>query len=144
MRPTTFEHHQSGRSVRAVTTLLSLWALLAGLIITINLSPVIAAIVALFTLPALWDIVANPQMRLRLGPSGLGWGRPGNIRTIPLDQISEVRFETRFDLSARATVIRKNGRKLRLPPPALPPRQSFEAALSELGVKTTHNPFFLI
>lgn len=144
MRPTTFEHHQSGRSIKAVATLVGLWALLAGLIITIDLSPMIAAIVALFTLPALWDIIANPQMRLKLGPSGLGWGRPGNIRTIALDQIAEVRFETRFDFSARVTVIRKNGRKLRLPPAALPPRQSFEATLTELGVKTTHHPFFLI
>ena len=76
----------------------------------------ILAIVALFTLPALWDLTTNPIASLSLSPQALVWQRGKDKVTIPLDTIDHIRLDTRLDLSVRATVKLRSGQRLRIPP----------------------------
>lgn len=103
----------------------------------------IVAIVALFTLPALWELATNPIARLSLSPQVLVWQRGKDKVTIPLNTIDHIRLDTRVDLSVRATVVLRSGQRLRVPPDAMPPHRPFEYALHAAGVPTRRHHFSL-
>ena len=103
----------------------------------------ILAIVALFTLPALWDLATNPIASLSLSPQALVWQRGKDKVTIPLDTIDHIRLDTRLDLSVRATVVLRSGQRLRIPPDTMPPYRPFDHALHAAGVPTQRHHFSL-
>jgi len=134
--------HQ-GRNRRSIIVLFGVWGLLAILILTIDFSPRIAGFMALFTLPILWEIIANPATSLTLDQSSLSWGGARAPESLRLDQIDRVRFDSRLDMSVRATIFTTAGRKVRLPPQVVPPHRAFEQALIDRGVKTERRHFAL-
>lgn len=121
----------------------AVWLALIAAYVVIEASPVILAIVALFTLPALWDLATNPLVRLSLTPQTLDWQRGKDKVTIPLNTIDHIRLDTRLDLSVRATVVLRSGQRLRLPPDTMPPHRPFEHALHAAGVSTLRHHFSL-
>lgn len=121
----------------------AVWLALIAAYVMIEASPMIVAIVALFTLPALWELATNPIARLSLSPQVLVWQRGKDKVTIPLNTIDHIRLDTRVDLSVRATVVLRSGQRLRVPPDAMPPHRPFEYALHAAGVPTRRHHFSL-
>lgn len=139
--PVAKDHY--GRNKRSIIVLVAVWGVLGALVLAIDFSPRIAGFMALFSLPILWEILANPKTMLRLNADSLEWGSAANPKSLKLDQIERVRFDTRLDMSVRVTVITAEGRKTRLPPQVVPPHRSFEQALIARGVKTERRHFSL-
>lgn len=98
----------------------------------------------LFTLPALWDMIVNRQSSLTLDDAGLAWQSPMGQHRIAYADIDRMRFDTRLDFSVRVTVVRQDGRKLRLPYDCLPPHKMFEDALRAQGVTVERHHFSLL
>ncbi|MDU8928972.1 hypothetical protein RXV86_16380 [Alisedimentitalea sp. MJ-SS2] len=139
-----YQFENQGRSRRAAVVLSLIWgALLLGLWI-IDLSPYIAAAVFAFTLPALWEFIANPRSTLSLGERHITWQSLRSGDTVPFNLIDRVRFDTRLDLSVRITLILVDSRKLRLPHACVPPHERFEEELKARGIRTERHHFSLI
>lgn len=139
-----FQHHRSGRSRASLITLAAIYAALLLLIRLIDLSPVIAGTLAVFTLPALWEIATNPQAGLTLTQHTLSWHSAGRSDELPLLMLKSVRFDTRLDLSVRITLRLTDGRRIRLPHAATPPHRAFETALKSLRIPTERHHFALM
>ncbi|MEP6067316.1 MAG: hypothetical protein ABJ246_15865 [Paracoccaceae bacterium] len=92
-------------------------------------------LVAIFTLPALYDLLANPKVSTRLGQDAGNWF-PGSHDAIrPWDQ---VRRDTRLDLSLGACFVLITSRKLHLPIETTPPHVECKSALAVPNIKTEH------
>ena len=98
----------------------------------------------LAALPLLYDIVTNRTAGLRLDGQTLSWHLGPTRESLPLDSIDHIRFERRFDLSMRLTVVLRSGRRLRVPAPCLAPTQSLEEAFETANLRFEHHPFTLL
>lgn len=137
-----FENH--GRSRGAIMVLLLVWCVILLLIWRIQLAHWIAVGILLFTLPAAWEVLANPRSTLTLSDRHLTWQTPRISGELPVAQIKHIRFDTRLDLSVRITLCLLDGRKIRLPHAATPPHQRFEQELRTRGIQTERHHFSLI
>ena len=140
---TPYRFDRQGRSLRTgivvaglLLALLLAWALLEA-------SPWLMGFLALFTLPALADLIRNPASGLTLDDAALSWHSGRRHASVPLGEIAEMRLDTRLDFSVRATVVLTDGRKIRLPFEATPPHMAFEQALQDRGIRTRRTHFQL-
>ena len=138
----SFARH--GRSRAVVVTVALVWGGLVLGWVLLDVIGWILAFVALFTLPALWDLWRDPTSGLTLSETTLGWHAGRRSVRLRLDEIDHVRLDTRLDFSVRATAVLKTGRKLRLPAESTPPHHQFEAALQDRGVRTQRHHFTLM
>ncbi len=138
-----YKYQRQGRSTGAVLLLVAIWAILICAWVLLNAAPLIIGIGTVCTLPALLDVIRNPSSGLCLAQDNLSWHSGPRTADIPLSEISGVRLDTRLDFSVRATVILKNGRKVRIPFEATPPHQDFERALNAQNIKTERHHFSL-
>ena len=139
-----FVHVSHARTRTALVTVPAVWVALFLAWAIIDAAPLIIAILGLFTLPALYDLVVNPRAELTLDDDRLGWKVPRSHADISLAEIDHVRLDTRLDLSVKGTVILASGRKLRIPVPAMPPHEDFESALQDRGIVTRRHHFSLM
>ncbi|WP_298678224.1 hypothetical protein [uncultured Lentibacter sp.] len=139
-----FVHVTQGRSRAALLTLGAVYGLLAALVWGIALSPVIVGVVALFTLPALWEYWKNPESRFEMDQQNLRWSTPRLQDEMPLGLILRARFDTRLDLSVRVTFLLKDNRKIRLPHACTPPHLALEQALRARAIPVERHHFSLI
>ncbi|KIN73042.1 hypothetical protein Z949_2224 [Sulfitobacter guttiformis KCTC 32187] len=123
---------------------MTIWALIFAAYALLDASPAILAVVGAFTLPALYDLVRDPQSSLTLDTQTLRWVSGRQEAEIALAEIDHLRFDTRLDLSVRLTVVRPSGIKIRIPYPATPPHTLFEAVAQDAGVTTRRYHFTLI
>lgn len=130
-----FDYHASGRTRTALVVVGLIWAALLALWVFLDASVWVLALLAAFTLPALYDLAADPKAGCTLTAQQLKW-RSGN-RSVALDlsEIDHIRLDTRLDLSVRATAVLTTGRKVRMPFEATPPHQTFEDALTARGLR---------
>lgn len=100
----------------------------------------ILALIALATLPALWDLVKNPLAELHLTDQDIRWTAGQRSGQIPLARIANVRLTTQWDFSIRTSFHLKDGNAVHLPPDCQPPATAFETALSDakLTVERQH------
>ncbi|MCV3273921.1 hypothetical protein [Roseobacter sinensis] len=139
-----FTYHRQGRSRITLCSLLAVWAALLLAIIAVDAAPWLMAIIALFTLPAVWELLTNPAAGLRMDARGITWFSGKREVDVSWNEVDHIRLDTRLDFSVRATAVLRGGRKLRLPYEATPPHQAFEAALQDLGVRTERHHFSLV
>ncbi|MGB3246991.1 MAG: hypothetical protein WBB25_20855 [Sulfitobacter sp.] len=99
---------------------------------------------ALFTLPALYDIAMDPAAGLDLDADAVHWFSGRREAEVAVSEIDHIRLDTRLDFSVRASVVLRTGRKIRLPFEATPPHAEFENALNAAGIKTMRHHFQLI
>ncbi len=137
-------YRAQGRSLRTGITVLGIWIALITLWIGLDAAPWIMAFLALFTLPALWDLITDPPSGLTLDATTLTWFTGKRRAIVQLDEIDQIRLDTRLDFSVRATLVLNTGRKIRLPFEATPPDQLFEDALTARGLKTRRTHFQLM
>ena len=141
--PADYTYQRQHRSPGSFIILPTIWlALLAGWVL-LDASPVLLGIIAACTLPALWDLVRNPSAGLTLSREIINWHSGPHSADISLKEITLIRLDTRLDFSVRATVVLKNGRKIRIPFEATPPHHAFETALIAQNIKTERHHFSL-
>ncbi len=134
-------HINRGRTPKAAVIVAAIWGAVLLAIWLIDMAPWIAAILALFTLPALSDLIRDPRAGVQIENDTLGWFRGDKTHSVPFAQIEKIRFDTRLDFSAKVTVVIAGPRKLRLPQDCLPPHHDFEKRLQKLGLKTERHQF---
>ncbi|MDP5217795.1 hypothetical protein Q5Y75_11240 [Ruegeria sp. 2205SS24-7] len=136
-----FQYHHRSRSWRALAILGAIYALLLVGVVTIDLVWWIGALAVLCTLPAVYEFFTDRRAGLTLSAQELRWFTGTLTRDVPLDDIKIVRFDTRWDLSVRVTLILQNDKKLRLPHECLPPHRDFETRLKQAGLHVDRHHF---
>ncbi|MFG6582484.1 hypothetical protein [Sulfitobacter sp. 1A12779] len=139
-----YTYRRHARSRTALLLLPAIWLALAAAWLWLDASGWIIGVLGLFTLPALWEVFSNPASGLTLDQHSLSWFTGKRDAKIALAQVDRVRLDTRLDMSVRATVILRTGRKIKLPFEATPPHRALEAALQARGITTERHHFTLI
>lgn len=127
-----------------MVVLAAVWAVLVYLLIGLEAAPVVVAVLGVFTLPALWDLIRNPLAGVDLSATHLRWFTGPRDAVIALSEVDHIRLDTRLDFSVRASVVLPSGRKIRLPFESTPPHQAFEDALNLQGVTVKRFHFQLL
>ena len=144
MSDSTFSYRRTSRSLTTALVvagvLLALWAAWMWL----EAAPWLMLVLAVFTLPAVYDLAANPAAGLELRSEELRWYSGRREVQIALTDIDHVRLDTRLDFSVRASAVLASGRKIRLPFEATPPHRAFEEALEAKGIKVMRYHFQLM
>lgn len=135
---------RQGRNPVTFYAVLGTWAVLLALLVLVDASPALMGFLALFTLPALWELYANPAAGLRIDRDTLSWYTGKRKAALDWSEVTHVRLDTRLDFSVRATAMLTAGRKVRLPYECTPPDKLLEAALNAHGVRTERHHFSLI
>lgn len=139
-----FVYQRQGRNRATLWTVLGVWSALALAILIVDAAPWLMGIMALFTLPALWEIYANPAAGLEMDNQGIMWFTGKRSAALSWVELDHMRLDTRLDFSVRATAILNSGRKIRLPFEATPPHRAFEHALQARDIRTQRHHFSLI
>lgn len=138
-----FQWQRAARNWPTLITVAAIWIVLAFAAFVLDAVWWVIAIVALFTLPALYDLGRNPVAGVRLDAYTLSWFSGKARAEVALAEIDHIRLDTRLDFSVRASVVLTSGRKVRLPFEATPPHQMLEDALSARGVAVQRHHFSL-
>lgn len=142
--PPVLAHRASGRNARTALVLLGVWGLLLGLALILDAALWIMAGLALFTLPAVWDLVSDRASGLILTDNDLHWFSGQQQDTIPHLRIKTVRLDRRLDLSHRVSVVLADDRRIRLPQECLPDIDLLAGALEQAGLRVERHPFSLL
>lgn len=139
-----FTFERSGRSLRAILILAGVYAALVCAWIFLDAAWWIVVFLALFTLPALWDVYTNRRSGLRLTDRQLEWWSGRGSAQMDLTEIDHMRFDTRLDFSVRVSAVTPDRQRIRLPYEALPPHKTLEAECQSRGMKTERHHFSLL
>ncbi|TDK43092.1 hypothetical protein [Antarcticimicrobium luteum] len=136
-----YSFSRRGRTPRLLGVLICVYGALLAAIIFYNAARWLMALLALPTLPALYDLYADPTAGLRLDDAAIRWHSGRRHGELALDEIDHMRLDTRWDLSVRATAVLRSGRRIRLPDESLPPHRALEAALMARGLRVERHHF---
>lgn len=139
-----FVYHRQGRNQRTALTLALIWLALVAAWVFLDAAPWIVGFLALFTVPAVWDYIADPPSGMTLTDDTLHWHTGKQEAIVALDEIDLVRLDTRLDFSVRITLVLKSGAKVRLPFESSPPDQPMEEALIARDIPTRRTHFQLM
>ena len=139
-----FQHVNHGRNHRTATIVILIYFALIAAIIVVDAAWWLMAILAAFTLPALWDLATNRSAGVELNDTALLWYTGKRKATMGLSEIDHMRFDTRLDFSVRVSAVTPERKKIRLPYECLPPHRIFEDALTARGVRVERHHFTLM
>ena len=139
-----FTYSRQGRSSRSLFTVLAIWAGLLGLWIGVEAHPALLLLVIAFTLPACWDLLTNPASGMTLSDTEWAWHSGRRRAQVALDEVTEVRMNTRLDFSVKVTLLLRTGVRLVLPFEATPPDTKLEDALRMRGLRVHRTHFQLM
>ncbi len=138
-----YVHVSQGRNPRTIAALAVAWALLAAAVFILNAALWIAGLLALATLPALWDLWRNPSAGLRIDDTTFQWQSGRRQGELALGDIKNVRFDRSWDFAIRVSVVLASGKRIRLPAETLPPVDRLETELTARGLTCERHPFSL-
>lgn len=141
--PHAYSYEKEGRNRTTAVVVIVVLALLSAAWIWLEAATWIVLVLGAFTLPALYDLYANPSAGLALSDDRLTWFSGRHQDHADLSDIDHVRLDTRLDFSVRATAVMQSGTKRRIPFESTPPHQEFETALQEAGIKVIRHHFQL-
>lgn len=136
--PLTFTHH--GRNRRTFIALGLAVAVLVGLN-AIGTTFWILAILSVFAVPALVDVLFNPVSTFALKDGVLRWKSATQEAEMRTEQIRSARFDTRLDISVRATLNMVDGSKVRIPNDVLPSPDRLQATLEAYDIPVERHHF---
>jgi len=139
-----YQFQRDARRLPTALVVAGVWAVLAAAWFFLGAAWWIIGVLALFTLPALYDLAANPSAGLVLERQRLHWHSGKRHASLGLNEIAHMRLDTRLDFSVRATAVLHTGRKIRLPFESTPPHQALETALQDAGLKVERHHFTLM
>ena len=134
-----YYYERRGRSTRTIATLIVVWGALLLIWIGLNASPWVIAALALFTLPALWDVIRDSRATLTLSEGRIAW--QAAFSEGDRTDIDHLRLNRRFDGSMKVLLVHVGGATTRLPPDVVPPVDAFESALKQAGIPSQRHPF---
>ncbi|AXI46035.1 hypothetical protein C1J03_08415 [Sulfitobacter sp. SK012] len=138
---TPLQYHTQARNVLTAVVVCGVWAALLAAYVLVGAAWWVIAFFGIFTLPALYDLAANPAAGLTLDQQSIRWYSGRAKAEVALSEIDHIRLDTRLDFSTRATVILHTGRKVRLPFEATPPARLLEPALDAHDIPTRRHHF---
>ncbi|KEJ89380.1 hypothetical protein DSW25_10235 [Sulfitobacter donghicola DSW-25 = KCTC 12864 = JCM 14565] len=124
--------------------LVLIWVALFAAYFLLDASAVVLAILGAFTLPAAFELAANPTATFSLDDNTIRWETGRQEASIALSEVDHLRFDTRLDMSVRLTVVRPSGVKIRVPVQATPPHAILEPLAKDAGVQTQRHHFSLL
>ncbi|SLN19065.1 hypothetical protein RUM8411_00625 [Ruegeria meonggei] len=139
MTPYSFTRHN--RSAKAMGIVICVYAALIALVILFDAVWWIIAALALSTLPALWDIARGTQAGVTFDQNKLQWFSGGREAEVALADIDHVRFDTRWDLSVRVSLVLRSDKRIRLPDESTPSHKEFEHVLQHAGLRVERHHF---
>jgi len=129
------------RGARTLAILAVLWAGLLALVILFDAVWWLVGLLALTTLPAIWDVLRNHSAGLSLDRQELRWHSGKRHGELNAEDIAYFRFDTRWDFSVRVSVVLNSDKRIRLPDEAIPPHRVFEIALRDSGYRVERHHF---
>lgn len=138
---TPFTYTRQNRNPKTVTILICIYGALLALIILFDAAWWLMALLALTTLPAVWDVLQDTSAGMELDADTLRWHsgrRQGELR---LSDVNRFRFDTRWDFSVRVSAILTTDKRLRLPDESLPPHRELESMLQQAGLTVERHHF---
>lgn len=139
MTPLTFTRHN--RAPRTIAILICVYGALIALVILFDAAWWLVGLLSLVTLPALWDIAQNTRAGLSLNDNTLSWHSGKRQGQIDLSDVDYFRFDTRWDLSVRVSLVLNTGKRIRLPDESIPPHRAFEDILKQAGFRVDRHHF---
>lgn len=133
-------HITHGRNLRTLGALAVALVILAYLY-SIGTVTWVLVVMGLFVIPAVFDVLRNPQARFELTDTMIEWQSTTQHAQVPLSRLQKARFDTRLDMSVRVTFTLIDQSKMRIPQDTLPPHRILEAALKDHGIKTERHHF---
>ncbi len=138
-----YSYEKEGRNRATAVVVAVVLALLLAAWLWLEAATWIILVLGAFTLPALYDLYANPSAGLELTDGRLVWFSGRHQDHAEICDIDHVRLDTRLDFSVRATAVMKAGTKRRIPFEATPPHQELENILQKAGIKVMRHHFQL-
>ncbi len=138
---TEFTFARNNRAPRTVGVLICVYAALLALVIVFEAAWWLVALLALPTLPALWDVAQNTSAGLSLNESKLKWFTGSREAEIDCADIDYARFDTRWDFSVRVSLVLNSGKRIRLPDESTPHHRDFEQVLQQAGFRVERHHF---
>ncbi|WP_170466150.1 hypothetical protein [Ruegeria arenilitoris] len=138
---TEFTFTRNNRAPRTVGVLISVYAALLALVIVFEAAWWLVTLLALPTLPALWDVAQNTSAGLSLNDSTLKWFTGSREAEIDCADIDYARFDTRWDFSVRVSLVLNSGKRIRLPDESTPHHRDFEQVLQQAGFRVERHHF---
>lgn len=139
--PKDLVFERRARSRRLVLVLAAIYGVLVALVVMVDAAWWLMALLALPTVPALFDILKDTSAGVRLSQDRLEWYTGKRQGALELSEIEHMRFDTRWDFSVRVTAFLIGNKQVRLPYEAMPPHRTFEAALEGCGVTVKRRHF---
>ena len=139
----TYSYQRTGRTNGAILVVAVIWTALLAAWIWLDAAPWILLPIALFTIPAVIDVLRNPSSGLQLTTDTISWYSGRRHAEVPLAEVDHIRLDTRLDFSVRASVVLQTGRRIRLPFESTPPHKPFEEALLAQDIKVLRFHFQL-
>ena len=137
-----YRFERRGRSFSTALSVLAVLVVILLLWVVLDLAIWIAAILAAFALPALWDLIRDPRGTLEVWPGRILWA--STLGRGDATDIDHVRLNRRFDGTMKVTLVHVGGATTRLPPDIAAPVAQLEPALAKAGIATQRHPFSLI
>ncbi|WP_171096863.1 MULTISPECIES: hypothetical protein [unclassified Ruegeria] len=141
MTKPVFEFTRQNRNQRTVTVLICIYAVLVGLIIVLDAAWWLMGLLALATLPALWDVAMDTRAGMSITDDKLSWYSGKREGSLALAEVKKFRFDTRWDFSVRVSAILKTDKRIRLPDESLPPHKQLEIVLQSAGFDVERHHF---
>ena len=138
---TAFTFTRQNRNQRTVLILIGVYAMLIALMILLNAVWWLMALLALTTLPALWDVIKDTSAGMELTDETLRWHTGQRRGQLKLSEVDRFRFDTRWDFSVRVSAVLKSDKRVRLPDESLPPHKQFEMVLNQAGFAVERHHF---
>lgn len=139
-----YRYSRSSRSPRALAFVALWWLGLVLLHFVLSAAPLILLVLALVSLPALFDIGRGATSEFRITDRHIEWRTGARGARLPRGQLKSVRLDTRLDFSSRLTLLTYQGGKTRLPYECVPPAAEIEAALHSAGIPFERHHFALM
>ena len=134
-----YRFERRARRWQSVAAIGAVWTGLLALWIGLDMAWWIGAVLATFTLPALWDMIRDARAVVEVWPNRIRWRAAfsqGNR-----SDIDHVRLNRRFLGGYKVLLEHVGGATTRLPPDIAPPAEAFTAALEEAGIAVQTHPF---
>ena len=139
MTPFRFTRHN--RTPRTILILICVYAALVALLVLLDAAWWLVGLLGLTTLPALWDVAHGTRAGVSVDQNGVQWFSGKREAEVPMADLDFIRFDTRWDLSVRTSLVLKSGKRIRLPDEATPPHREFETALQQAGLRVERHHF---
>lgn len=130
---------QHGRRPATIWAVVLIWLGALALWVLFDAAWFVLAIILLASLPALLDVIRNPEVRVEVWDERIVW--LSGLRSGESADIERVRLDRRFDGGIRITLIHSQIAHTRLPPDIAPPVDAFADALKSAGISAEKHPF---